>query len=85
MKNRERQIARENVFALMNGKFSFDRKKILNKTLLFDITKIDEKIIMDMMICALPADIDGFYTEHPVGSWKIKKTSCKKQRTYLKL
>ena len=27
MKNREQQIARENVSALMNGKFSFDPKK----------------------------------------------------------
>ena len=36
MKNREQQIARENVSALMNGKFSFDPKKTLNKTLLFD-------------------------------------------------
>ena len=43
MKNREQQIARENISALMNGKFSFDPKKILNKTLLFDPSKIDEK------------------------------------------
>ena len=68
MRNREQQIARENVSALMNGKFSFDPNKIFNKTLLFDTTKIDEKIIMDMIIRALPADNDNFYIEHPIGS-----------------
>ena len=52
----------------MNGKFSLDPKKILNKTLLFDTAKIDEEIIMDMIIRTLPADNDNFYIEHPVGS-----------------
>ena len=68
MKNRKQQTTRENVSALVNGKFSFDPKKILNKTLLFDTTKIDEEIIMDMIIRALTADNDDFYIEHPVGS-----------------
>ena len=61
-------MAREHVPALMNGKFSFDPKKILNKTLLFDTTKIDEEIIMDMIIRALSAGNDDFYIEHPIGS-----------------
>ena len=39
MKNKELQIAKDNVSSLMNGKFSFDPKKILNKTLLFDTEK----------------------------------------------
>ena len=52
----------------MNGKFSFDPKKILNETLLFDTTKIDEEIIMDMIIHALPTGNDDFYIEHPIGS-----------------
>ena len=68
MRNREQQIARENVSALMNGKFSFDPNKILNKKLLFDTTKIGEKIIMDMIIRSLPADNDNLYIEHPIGS-----------------
>ena len=54
MKNKEGQIARDNVSALMNGKFSFGPKKILNKTLLFDTKKIDEEIIMDRIIEAVP-------------------------------
>ena len=65
---REQQIARENVSALMNGEFSFDPKKILNKTVMFDTTKIDEEIIMDIIICALPADNNDFYIEYPIGS-----------------
>ena len=52
----------------MNRKLSFDPKKILNKTLLFDATKIDEGIVIDMIIRALPTDNDDFYFEHPIGS-----------------
>ena len=43
------------------------QKKILNKTLMFDTNKIDEEIIMDMMIDALNDKTnDEFYIEHPV-------------------
>ena len=52
----------------MNGKFSFDPKKILNRTLLFDTKKIDDEIIMDRIIQALPADNDEFYIDYPIGS-----------------
>ena len=64
MKNREQEIARENISDLMNGKFSLDPKKISNKTLLFDTTKIDKEILVDMIIRALLADNDDFYIEH---------------------
>ena len=65
IKNKEAQIARDNVFALINDKFTFDPKKILNKTLLFGTSKIDEELIMDKIIQALPPDNDDFYIEHP--------------------
>ena len=52
----------------MRGEFSFNPQKILNKTLLFDTKKIDEEIIMDRIIEALPPTNDEFYIEHPVGS-----------------
>ena len=69
MKNKELQIARDNVSTLMNGKFSFDpKKKKLNKTLLFDTKNIDENIIMDRIIGALPPTNDEFYIEHPICS-----------------
>ena len=65
MKNKELQIARNNVSVLMNSKFSFDpKKKQLNKTLLFDTKKIDENIITDRIIEALPPPNDEFYIEH---------------------
>ena len=58
MKNKEFQIDKDNFSALMIGKFSFDPKKILNKILLFDTKKIDENIIMDRIIEALPPTND---------------------------
>ena len=40
----------------------------LDKTLLFDTSKIDEKLIMDKIIQALLPDNDDLYIEHPEGS-----------------
>ena len=37
----------------------------LNKTLLFDTSKIDEELIMDKIIQALLPDNDDLYIEHP--------------------
>ena len=69
MKNIEDQIARDNVNKLMRGELDFNLEKILNKTLIFDSKKIDEEIIMDMIIDALNhKKNDEFYIEHPVGS-----------------
>ena len=68
MKDKAAQIARDNISALMNEKFVFDPKKILNKTLLSDTIKIDEELIMDKIIQALPPNNDEFYIEHSEGS-----------------
>ena len=68
MKNKPAQIAMDNVAALMNEKLAFDPKKVLNKTLLFHTSKIDEELIIDKFIQALPPDNDEFYIEHPEGS-----------------
>ena len=68
MKNKAAQLARDNVSALKNEKLAFDPKKILNKTLLLDTSKIEEELIIDKIIQALPPDNDGFYIEHPEGS-----------------
>lgn len=53
MKNKELKIARNNISALMA-----DQKKILNKTITFDTSKVDEKMIMDKIIENLPSDND---------------------------
>ena len=69
MKNKEGQIGRDNVTKLMRGEFDFNLKKILNKTLIFNTTKINEEIIMDKIIEALNYKTnDEFYIEHKVGS-----------------
>ena len=69
MKNIEGQIGRDNVSKLMRGEFDFSPKKILNKTLIFDTSKINKEIIMNRIIDALNDKTnDEFYIEHPVGS-----------------
>ena len=69
MKNIEGKIRRQNVSKLMREEFNFSPKKILNKTLIFDSTKMDEEIIMDKIIEALNYKTnDKFYIEHPPGS-----------------
>ena len=43
-------------------------QKILNKTLIFDTSTIDEEVIMDRVIDALNGRTnDDFYIEHPAG------------------
>ena len=45
------------------------QKTQLNKTLIFDIKKIDDEIVVDMIIDALNDKTnDEFFIEHPVGS-----------------
>ena len=43
MKNKELQIARDNVSAFMSWKFSFSPEKVLNKTILFDVWRVMKK------------------------------------------
>ena len=45
------------------------QKTQINKTLIFDTKKIDDEIVMDMIIDALNDKTnDEFFIEHPVGS-----------------
>ena len=67
--DKKSQISRENVSKLMRVEFDFNPKKILNKTLIFDTTKINEEIIMDKITEALNDKTNNeFYIEHPFGS-----------------
>ena len=50
MREEELKIARENVSALIRGKFVFDPEVFLNKTVLFDTSKIDEEKIIDRIL-----------------------------------
>ena len=53
MKNKDLQISRENLSGLMEGTFSFLPEKMLNKTILFDVFRVDEETIMDKLTCPL--------------------------------
>ena len=68
IKRKEKEIAAENTKLLLNNKLDFSPKKILNKVLLFDTSRVYDKIIMDKIINALPKDNDDYYTEHPIDS-----------------
>ena len=68
MKNKELQIARENVSAFMEGNFSILPEKMLNKTIFFDVLKVDQETIMDKIIQNLPSANDESYIIHETGT-----------------
>ena len=65
---KELQIAWDNVSALMEGKFSFRPEKTLNKTIFFDISRVDEETIIDKIIEDLLSTNDEFYVNHEPGT-----------------
>ena len=48
----------------MEANFNFSPEKILNKTILFDVSKINQERIIDKIIENLPADNDELYIAH---------------------
>ena len=52
----------------MEGKFSFSPEKILNKTTLSDVSKVNEEQMMDKIIKNLPTDNNEFYIVHEPGT-----------------
>ena len=48
----------------MEANFNFSAEKILNKTILFDVSKINQERIIDKIIENLPADNDELYIAH---------------------
>ena len=67
MREKELKIARENVSVLMGGKFVFDPEVFLNKTVLFDTSKVSEEKIVDKILESLPADNNSIYLIHEPG------------------
>ena len=86
LKEKESQIAKDNVTALMEGKFNFSPKKILNKTILFDVSKINQERIIDKIIENLPADNDELYIAHKSGSnsFSLKREDGKQAESIAK-
>ena len=68
MKEKELEIARSNVSPLMEGKFGFRGKELLMKTLLFDTSRVNEKLIMEKIIQNLPGGKDELYIVHKSGT-----------------
>ena len=71
MKNITKQIqaANENSINLLLGKFDFDPRKSLNKTLIFDTSVLGEEIIIDRIIDAINDPfIDKYWIEHKPGT-----------------
>ena len=62
------QIAAENLETLLKGKFNFSPQKILNKTILFDASLINEEKVMDKILEALPVDNNELYVLHEPGT-----------------
>ena len=61
-------MARDNVSALMEGKFNFSPEQFLNKMVLFDIPKVNEENIIDRIIENLSKDNDELYIVHEPGT-----------------
>ena len=68
MKNKELQIAQDNVSALMEWKFSFRPENILKKTILFDASRVHEETIINKIIENLPSANDEFYIIYEPGA-----------------
>ena len=64
MKSKELQIAMENVSTPMEGKFSSLLEKVLNKSIPFNNSRVEEETIMNNIIENLPSTNDGFYVIH---------------------
>ena len=68
MKEKELEIARSNVSPLMEGKFDFRGKELLTKTLLFDTSRVNEKLIVNRIMQNLPGGEDELYIVHEPGT-----------------
>ena len=73
---KEAQIARNNVSRLMRGEFDFSLKNVLNKTLVFDTSKINGEVITDKIIELINDPLsDEYYIDYPSGinSFTLKR------------
>ena len=53
----------------MTGEFNFDPKEILNKTLIFDTSTVDEEVIIDRIIDAINDPFnDKYWIEQKPGT-----------------
>ena len=86
MKMEALQIAAENAETLLKGKFNFSPQKILNKTMLFDTSRINEEKVMDKFLEALPVNKDELYILHEPGTnaFTLKREDRKQTKNFTK-
>ena len=65
---KRKAIAAKNVETLLKGKFNFSTQKILNKTILFDTSHVNEEKLWRKILEALPADHDELHVLHEWGT-----------------
>ena len=73
---KEAQSAGNIVSRLMRGEFDFSLKNVLNKTLVFDTSKINEEVITDKIIELINDPLnDEYYIDHLSGinSFTLKR------------
>ena len=68
MKRQALQIPAESSKTLLKGKFNFSPHKILNKTILFDTSYINEEKIMGKILEAFLANNDELYVLQKPGT-----------------
>ena len=71
LRNDQIEASINNSSLLMAGEFNFSPEKILNKRLVFDISMVDEEIIMEKIIEGLDDPYlknDKYWIEHEPGS-----------------
>ena len=67
--NRKTKATNENTRNVMRGELNFDPKEILNKTLIFDTSMVDEEVIIDRIIDTINNPFnDKYWREHKPGT-----------------
>ena len=68
MKEKELKLARDNISALLQGKFVYDPERFLNKTVLFDTSKVQKEQIVDRILENIPGGNNNIYLVHEPGT-----------------
>ena len=78
-------MAENNSKLLLLGKFNFDPKEILDKSLLFDLKKASEDKIFDSILKKIPDKNNIYYIKHreETNSFRLRKDPKKAEKDEL--
>ena len=68
LRDRQKRKSKKLTHQKMAGKFSFSPEKLSNKTILFNVSRVNKEKIMDKVIENLPSTNDDFYIIHKRGT-----------------